>query len=88
MLGTACPCSRDMRIWTDRHSRLWTNSSIQGHRRHVRFVHSSNENSLMAYLYKDGEKTYEEAISLRFNILDRVGGGDAFPAAVFTAHGG
>ena len=51
--------------------------------RHVRFVHSSNENSLMAYLYKDG-KTYESNL-MRFNILDRVGGGDAFSSGMIFA---
>ena len=44
--------------------------------RHVRYAHSCSENSLMAYLWYDG-KTYESQ-KLRFHILDRVGGGDAF----------
>lgn len=44
--------------------------------RHIRYTHSGSENSLMAYMWLDGE-VYESR-TLRFNILDRVGGGDAF----------
>ena len=43
--------------------------------RHVRYTHSSSENSLKAYLYYNGQ-TYESKL-FRFQILDRVGGGDA-----------
>lgn len=48
--------------------------------RHVRYAHSCSENSLMAYLWYDG-KTYESQ-KLRFHILDRVGGGDAFVSGI------
>ena len=41
--------------------------------RHVRFAHSCSENSLSAYLWKDGE--IYESRRLTFHILDRVGGG-------------
>lgn len=51
--------------------------------RHVRYTHSSTENSLKAYLYKDGE-TFESDL-MRFNILDRVGGGDAFSSGLIYA---
>ncbi len=44
--------------------------------RHVRFAHSCSENSLLAYLWKDGQ--IYESRRLTFHILDRVGGGDAF----------
>ncbi|NLP26742.1 MAG: sugar kinase [Clostridiales bacterium] len=48
--------------------------------RHVRYVHSGSENSLMAYMWYNGQ-TYESNL-LRFNILDRVGGGDAFASGM------
>ena len=51
--------------------------------RHVRYAHSCSENSLMAYLWYDG-KTYESQ-KLRFHILDRVGGGDAFVSGIIYA---
>ena len=51
--------------------------------RTVRFVHSGSENSLKAFLWYDG-KTYESK-TFRFNILDRVGGGDAFASGLFYA---
>lgn len=51
--------------------------------RHVRYVHSGSENSLKAYLWYDG-KTYESK-TFRFNILDRVGGGDAFSSGLIYA---
>lgn len=51
--------------------------------RHVRYVHSGSENSLKAYLWYDGE-TYESK-TFRFNILDRVGGGDAFASGLIYA---
>ncbi|MFQ9511720.1 MAG: sugar kinase [Lachnospiraceae bacterium] len=51
--------------------------------RHVRYVHSGSENSLKAYLYYHG-KTYESKL-FRFNILDRVGGGDAFSSGLIYA---
>lgn len=48
--------------------------------RHVRYTHSGSENSLMAYMWYKG-KTYESNL-LRFNILDRIGGGDAFASGL------
>ena len=51
--------------------------------RHVRYVHSGSENSLKAFLWYDGE-TYESR-TFRFNILDRVGGGDAFASGIISA---
>lgn len=51
--------------------------------RHVRYSHSCSENSLLAYLRKDG-KTYESK-RFTFDILDRVGGGDAFVAGIIYA---
>ena len=51
--------------------------------RHVRYVHSGSENSLKAFLWYDGE-TYESK-TFRFNILDRVGGGDAFASGMIYA---
>ena len=51
--------------------------------RHVRFAHSGSENSLKAYLWKNG-KTYESKL-FRFTILDRVGGGDAFASGLIYA---
>ena len=44
--------------------------------RHVRYAHSGSENSLKAYMWYNGQ-TYE-SYKLTFNILDRVGAGDAF----------
>lgn len=51
--------------------------------RHVRYVHSGNENSLKAFLYYEGQ-TYESK-EFRFQILDRVGGGDAFASGIIYA---
>lgn len=51
--------------------------------RHVRYVHSGSENSLKAFMWYDGE-TYESR-TFRFNILDRVGGGDAFASGLIYA---
>lgn len=51
--------------------------------RHVRYVHSGSENSLKAFMWYDG-KTYESK-TFRFNILDRVGGGDAFASGMIYA---
>mgnify|MGYP000338033464 len=51
--------------------------------RHVRYTHSSSENSLKAYLYYNGQ-TYESKL-FRFQILDRVGGGDAFSSGLIYA---
>ena len=51
--------------------------------RHVRYAHSGSENSLKAYLWFDG-KTYESKL-FTFNILDRVGGGDAFASGLIYA---
>ena len=51
--------------------------------RHVRYSPSCSENSLKAYLWYQG-KTYESR-KLTFNILDRVGGGDAFVSGIIYA---
>ena len=51
--------------------------------RHVRYAHSGSENSLKAYMRLDG-KTYESKL-FTFNILDRVGGGDAFASGLIYA---
>lgn len=51
--------------------------------RHVRYVHSGSENSLKAFMWYDG-KTFESK-TFRFNILDRVGGGDAFASGMIYA---
>ncbi|MCD8373086.1 MAG: sugar kinase [Clostridia bacterium] len=51
--------------------------------RHVRYVHSGSENSLKAFMWYNGE-TYESK-TFRFNILDRVGGGDAFASGMIYA---
>lgn len=51
--------------------------------RHVRYVHSGSENSLKAFMWYEG-KTYESR-TFRFNILDRVGGGDAFASGLIYA---
>ena len=51
--------------------------------RHVRFVHSGSENSLMAYMWHNG-CTMESKL-FRFTILDRVGGGDAFASGLIYA---
>lgn len=51
--------------------------------RHIRYVHSGSENSLKAFMWYDGE-TYESR-TFRFNILDRVGGGDAFASGMIYA---
>ena len=51
--------------------------------RHVRYAHSCSENSLKAYLWIEG-KSYESN-TLRFQILDRVGGGDAFVSGIIYA---
>lgn len=51
--------------------------------RHVRRAHSSIRNSLAAFLWMDG-KTWESH-TMTFDILDRVGGGDAFAAGIIYA---
>ncbi len=51
--------------------------------RHVRFAHSGSENSLMAYMWYQGH-TFESKL-YTFNILDRVGGGDAFASGLIYA---
>ena len=51
--------------------------------RHVRYAHSGSENSLMAYMWYDGH-TFESK-KFTFNILDRVGGGDAFASGLIYA---
>ena len=51
--------------------------------RHVRYAHSGSENSLMAYMWYQGH-TFESKM-FTFNILDRVGGGDAFASGLIYA---
>ncbi len=51
--------------------------------RHVRYTLSGSENSLKAYMWYEGE-TYESRL-FTFNILDRVGGGDAFASGLIYA---
>jgi len=51
--------------------------------RHVRYAHSGSENSLKAFMWYQGH-TFESKL-FTFNILDRVGGGDAFAAGLIYA---
>ncbi len=51
--------------------------------RHVRYAYTGSENSLKAYLWYKG-CTYESRL-FTFNILDRVGGGDAFASGLIYA---
>ncbi|MBQ9484084.1 MAG: sugar kinase [Ruminiclostridium sp.] len=51
--------------------------------RHVRYTHSGSENSLKAFMWYDGH-TFESKL-FTFNILDRVGGGDAFASGLIYA---
>lgn len=51
--------------------------------RHVRYAHSGSENSLKAYMWYEGH-TFESR-QYTFNILDRVGGGDAFASGLIYA---
>ena len=51
--------------------------------RHVRYTHSGSENSLKAYMWYEGH-TFESR-QYTFNILDRVGGGDAFASGLIYA---
>ncbi len=51
--------------------------------RHVRYAHNGSENSLKAYMWYQGH-TYESKL-FTFNILDRVGGGDAFASGLIYA---
>lgn len=51
--------------------------------RHVRYAHSGSENSLKAYMWYEG-RTVESKL-FTFNILDRVGGGDAFASGLIYA---
>ncbi len=51
--------------------------------RHVRYAHSGSENSLKAFLWYEGH-TFESKL-FSFNILDRVGGGDAFASGLIYA---
>ena len=49
----------------------------------MRYVHSGSENSLKAFMWYDGH-TFESKL-FTFNILDRVGGGDAFASGLIYA---
>ena len=51
--------------------------------RHVRYTHSGSENSLKAFLWYENH-TFESK-TFTFNILDRVGGGDAFASGFIYA---
>ena len=51
--------------------------------RHVRFAHTGSENSLMAFMWYKNH-TFESRL-FTFNILDRVGGGDAFASGLIYA---
>lgn len=51
--------------------------------RHVRYAHSGSENSLKAFMWYE-EHTFESRL-FTFNILDRVGGGDAFASGLIYA---
>lgn len=51
--------------------------------RHVRYAHSGSENSLKAFMWYEGH-TFESKL-FNFNILDRVGGGDAFASGLIYA---
>ena len=51
--------------------------------RHVRYAHSGSENSLKAFMWYQGH-TFESK-PFTFNILDRVGGGDAFASGLIYA---
>ncbi len=51
--------------------------------RHVRYAHSGSQNSLKAYMWYQGH-TFESKL-FTFNILDRVGGGDAFASGLIYA---
>lgn len=51
--------------------------------RHVRYAHSGSENSLKAFMWYEGH-TFESRL-YTFNILDRVGGGDAFAGGLIYA---
>ncbi len=51
--------------------------------RHVRYAHSGSENSLKAFMWYD-QHTFESRL-FTFNILDRVGGGDAFASGLIYA---
>lgn len=51
--------------------------------RHVRYAHSGSENSLKAFMWYDNH-TFESKL-FTFNILDRVGGGDAFASGLIYA---
>ncbi len=51
--------------------------------RHVRYAHSGSENSLKAFMWYE-DHTFESKL-FTFNILDRVGGGDAFASGLIYA---
>ena len=51
--------------------------------RHVRYAHTGSENSLKAFMYYQ-DHTFESK-TFTFNILDRVGGGDAFASGLIYA---
>ena len=52
--------------------------------RHVRYAHSGSQNSLKAFMWYQ-DQCFESKL-FTFNILDRVGGGDAFASGLIYAH--
>ncbi len=68
---------RIFRVFAERYPNL------KGIARHVRYAHSGGQNSLKAYLWLDG-RTFESG-KVTFDILDRVGAGDAFAAGFLYA---
>ena len=85
-------CSDELRIMTDDGS-YGTKGVVTAaldelvlsliHICHVRYAHSGSENSLKAFMWYDGH-TFESKL-FTFNILDRVGGGDAFASGLIYA---
>lgn len=67
------------RIFRELHNRY----NFKAIGRHVRYVHSGSENSLKAFMWYDGH-TFESRL-FTFNVLDRVGGGDAFASGLIYA---
>ena len=57
--------------------------NIQCIGRHVRYAHSGSQNSLKAFMWYQGH-TFESKL-FTFNILDRVGGGNAFASGLIYA---
>ena len=77
------------RLWTWEQARDYCTQCLPyvdvlfGIARHVRYAHSGSENSLKAFMWYEGH-TFESKL-FTFNILDRVGGGDAFASGLIYA---